>query len=245
MIGWINKLIYRSAKFSESYDSDYLWPAEKILFEEIPENSRIADLGVGAGRTTKYLLPKASYYKCFDVSANYINKLKAKHIGVNAEVKDFNCSDFFTSDEQYDVVIISFNSLDYINHKNRISLLNQIVNVLSDGGVLIFSSHNYHYKIPDKSYSFLVRFYRLIAKIFIFKKQTTLQEIKYVQDSGLKGTLITYYISVREQLVQIENIFGLNVKTTVFDKSGVELSPNDYTMADDKAPWYYYKIEKV
>jgi SAM-dependent methyltransferase len=244
MIGWINKLIYRSSKFSKSYDSDYLWPAEKILFEEIPKHSRIADLGVGAGRTTKYLLSKASYYKCFDVSEKYINNLKSKYVGVNAVVQDFKSKTFFSENEEYDAVVISFNSLDYVEHRSRISLLEQISKVLSVGGVLIFSTHNYYYKIPKKSYSYLILTYRAVVKMLISSKKTNECEIKYVQDSGLKGTLITYYISVESQLGQIQNIFGSDVKIKVYNKDGIKLSLNDYSKQDESEPWYYYKIEK-
>lgn len=244
MIGWINKLIYRSKKFRESYDSDYLWPVEKILFDEIPKGSKIADLGVGAGRTTRYLLPKAAYYKCFDVSENYINKLKTKYIGVNAVVQDFKNKSFFSDTEEYDVVVISFNSLDYVEHSSRVALLRQISTVLSTGGRLIFSSHNYYYLNPKKSYSYLIQIYRAIVKIFISSIKTNETEVKYIQDSGLKGTLITYYISVESQLKQIQNIFGLDVTVGVYNKDGIRLSINDYSIHDENEPWYYYKVEK-
>ena len=80
--------------------------------------------------------------------------------------------------------------------------------------------------------------------MLISSKKTNEYEIKYVQDSGLKGTLITYYISIESQIRQIQNIFGSDVKIRVFNKDGIKLSLNDYSKQDESEPWYYYKIEK-
>lgn len=245
MIGWINKVIYQSSKFSESYNADYLWPAEKRLFEDISKHSRIADLGVGAGRTTKYLLPKASYYKCYDVSLNYIKSVKNRYVDINAVVQDFKNKNFFSERDEFDYVIISFNSIDYVNHDTRVSLLEQISKVLSPKGILIFSTHNFHYNIPTKSYSIFIRFYRRIIKFLLLLNKRKYPEVKYVQDSGLKGTLITYYISINSQINQLKKIFNDDIRITVLDKNGRVIPPKEYHYSNKEQPWFYYKLEKI
>lgn len=76
----INRKTYANAKVLDYYDGlTELFPAEKGLFEHLSskiEKARILDIGVGGGRTTQYLLPRASAYTGIDYVPEFIVRVK-------------------------------------------------------------------------------------------------------------------------------------------------------------------------
>ena len=122
---------------------NYLTACERVLFESyIPPGSAILDLGVGGGRTTRYLANRASRYIGVDYAAAMVKVCQTKFPELEFLVADAaNLADI--SDASFDVVVFAFNGIDYVlPEQSRQSCFAHIHRVLKIGGRLIFSSHN-------------------------------------------------------------------------------------------------------
>src|SRR5262249_32050312 len=122
---------------------DYLTPCERLLFENyIPQGGEILDLGVGGGRTTKFLSDRASRYLGVDYSQPMIDACRRKFPKLQfvvADAADLSC----LGDRLFDTLVVAFNGLDYVLPVDRRrGCLQEIQRVLKPGGRLIFSSHN-------------------------------------------------------------------------------------------------------
>jgi SAM-dependent methyltransferase len=130
-----------------SFYSGYseLTGAEQSIFDEfVNSGSRILDLGVGGGRTTPYLASKASQYTGLDYSPMMIDACKRKFQGYEFRVMDASDLSPF-SNESFDVVVFSFNGIDYLNpDARRWACIKECHRVLTSSGILILSVHNPH-----------------------------------------------------------------------------------------------------
>src|SRR5262249_13250127 len=75
-----NLQTYQAQQVADHYAAlDYLTPCERLLFENyIPQGGEILDLGVGGGRTTKFLSDRASRYLGVDYSQPMIDACRRK-----------------------------------------------------------------------------------------------------------------------------------------------------------------------
>ena len=122
---------------------DYLTPCERLLFDSfIAPGSAILDLGVGGGRTTRYLAERASFYVGVDYSAAMVKACRQKFPQLDFRIADAaNLSEF--REESFDAVIFAFNGIDYVfPSEGRRACLQHIHRVLRRNGCFIFSSHN-------------------------------------------------------------------------------------------------------
>lgn len=102
---------------------------------------RILDIGVGTGRTTRALLQISEDYIGVDYSARMIENCRRGHPRIRLAVCDArNLSAFDTG--AFDLVMFSFNGLDYMDHASRRTALAEIHRVLRPGGFFVFSAHN-------------------------------------------------------------------------------------------------------
>ena len=122
---------------------NYLTACERVLFESyIPPGSAILDLGVGGGRTTRYLANRASRYIGIDYAAAMVKVCQTKFPELEFLVADA-ANLAALSDASFDVVVFAFNGIDYVlPEQSRRRCLSHIHRVLKAGGCLIFSSHN-------------------------------------------------------------------------------------------------------
>jgi SAM-dependent methyltransferase len=122
---------------------DYLSPCERLLFETyIPVGSAILDVGVGGGRTTPFLVNRASRYVGVDYAAAMVKSCQAKFPGLEFVTADAADLSRFT-DASFDVVVFAFNGIDNVlPDDRRHSCLRHFCRILKPGGILIFSSHN-------------------------------------------------------------------------------------------------------
>jgi SAM-dependent methyltransferase len=122
---------------------EYLTPCERLLFETyIKPGSAILDLGVGGGRTTRYLANRAGRYVGVDYAAAMVGACQAKFPGLEFVVADAADLSAF-ADSSFDVAIFAFNGIDYVlPEKSRRLCFGHVYRVLKPGGTLIFSTHN-------------------------------------------------------------------------------------------------------
>jgi ubiquinone/menaquinone biosynthesis C-methylase UbiE/peptidoglycan/xylan/chitin deacetylase (PgdA/CDA1 family) len=117
-----------------------LQPAEKVLLPRfITANTQVLELGAGGGRVTKHLKNLTQSLTVSDLSPKMVKALCEK--GIEASV--VNAMDIPYPDEQFDVVVFSFNGLDELSPESRrVKALKEIHRVLKVGGTLIMSAHN-------------------------------------------------------------------------------------------------------
>lgn len=123
-----------------------LTDVELGLFDRsVPRGSAIVDLGVGAGRTTAWLVERAGAggsYVGIDVAPRMVDAARRTHPGVDLRVGD--AADLTSFDDgSFDVVVFSYNGLDYVAPDDaRHRCLREVHRVLRPGGTFVFSTHD-------------------------------------------------------------------------------------------------------
>ena len=159
-----------------------------------------------------------------------------------------NLSQF--ADNSFDLILFSFNGIDYISHEDRLKVLQEINRVGKSGGYFFFSSHNlqaieksFNWQSnlslnPFKTYIDLVMFAFLRGLNSGISYQTIKENNSAIlRDESHNFRLTTYYIRASEQIKQLEPIFN-DIKVYSW-KNGVELTTNhDRISCSDM--WFYY-----
>jgi SAM-dependent methyltransferase len=139
-----NLPVYNRSEVAAYYASlDYLSPCEQALFGEfLKPGDAILDLGVGGGRTTRYLSSLASRYVGVDYAPNMVAACREKFPQLEFLVADAT-NLALLADGNFDSVVMAFNGIDALfPSEARRRCLAEIHRVLKNGGVFIFSSHN-------------------------------------------------------------------------------------------------------
>lgn len=248
----VNKFSYANPDVIEFYqDAERLLKAEKVLFEKLApkiENKKILDIGIGGGRTTKYLLQITDDYTGVDYIAKFAEKTgkkypKAKILWCDAR----NMKDF--ADQTFDFVLFSYNGIDSISHEDRILALKEIYRVLKKDGIFMFSTHNRDYqyfkKLPWRrkieydfqfAWFFLYCLYHL-PKSFRMKKYEIYEEkFAVINDPDHRYSLLLYYISIENQVKQLNEIGFSDVEAYNLDGRLVE--------RDNTSDWLHYLARK-
>lgn len=120
-----------------------LTDAESLIVERwVPAGLRVLDLGVGTGRTTPSLAKDAARYVGVDYAPPMIEAARQRYPGTQYEVGDAADLHMF-DDASFDVVVFSYNGLDYLHPiERRSQALREIRRVLSPAGTVILSTHN-------------------------------------------------------------------------------------------------------
>jgi SAM-dependent methyltransferase len=144
----INRSVYESRNVYRYYQSTLLAPSEAaclLKYQPRFADRDILDVGVGAGRTTRYLAPLAKRYEAIDYSTVMVNYMRRTMPDVSVRQMDFrdlgalaNCS--------FDFVFASNNVIDALPHESRLQALAESFRVLRPNGLLAFSSHNIRYR---------------------------------------------------------------------------------------------------
>lgn len=109
-------------------------------------NARVLDVGVGAGRTSVHLAGSCKNYTAIDYAATMVAACRERFM---QEIW-FTPNTFLQGDVRalpfhdaaFDLVLFSFNGLDYVSRSERQLALAQCRRVLHAGGSFIYSSHN-------------------------------------------------------------------------------------------------------
>jgi len=124
-----------------------LWESEKILIKKYfnPE-SRIIDIGCGAGRTTIGLY-RLGYHLVEGLDLSEAMIVQARRISkelnndIIFSVGDAACLDY--NDETFSAALFSFNGIMQIpGRKNRIKVLKEIKRILKPKGYFLFTTHD-------------------------------------------------------------------------------------------------------
>lgn len=231
-------------------------PEQTILniFRNELKEMKMLDIGVGDGRTTLHFANLTKEYIGIDYSEQMIKECKKEFKNKkNIHIKIMDARNLKTLKENYfDLVLFSFNGIDYMNHKDRIKTFQEIKRVLKNNGNFIFSTHNlnsldnlYNIKYTKNS----IQLIRRTLKHFILTllngsiKKIRNKETTYIRDGAHKFKLKNYYITPTFQIQQLEKLGFENIK--LFSLSNGQLIDNS-NLKEIEDSWIYYvcKIKK-
>lgn len=251
-----NQPVWSKTRVVAGYEKySELQPPEETILSELQSEmtgKRILDIGVGAGRTTPHLLKLSKDYIGIDYSPQMVERCQTQYPSTAFDVCDARDLSRFRSGS-FDLVIFSFNGIDYVDHGSRLKILNEVRRVLAERGAFVFSSHNRDTSIRrpwDLSHLSSVnpfmkplRFAKrsvlytlgIVNGIRNIKKESSCEDYAIINDEAHEYTLLTYYISIRSQIKQLKDIgFG---KIDVFGLDGKTV---DWERTTNRDPWIYY-----
>lgn len=144
----VNRAVYSARFVHLFYLSKALLPAETACFNKYQQhivNHDVLDVGVGAGRTSRYLAARARRYEAIDYSPVMVKRLCATMPKIRVHQADFRDLRIF-EDGSFDFVLATANVIDALTHQDRLQALNEASRVLRPEGILAFSTHNLHYQ---------------------------------------------------------------------------------------------------
>lgn len=246
-----NLNVWDDSEIVEDYAAlEDLFPEETVLLQRWePDFSgkAILDLGVGAGRTTPHLLRLSKNYTGFDFAPGMIRACQERFPGVRFVRGDAREMPMF-ADAQFDVVMFSFNGLDYLSHTDRLRALREIRRVLKAGGLFLFSSHNSAREpFPSPWKPFLEWVHqrdwpKLLENIagvrnFMLRrgKQIFTDEYSVRVDNAHSFRLFTYYVTPAQQIQQLET-HGFRL-VEMYNRKGEAMAPDARETA---SAWIHY-----
>lgn len=135
---------YREDSVVDLYDQtrDLQWPEKQLFDEYLKPGMRVLDLGVGAGRTTRYLAEGAKEYIGLDYSDKMVERCRERFPGLKFVCQDASDLSQFET-ESFDLVVFSFNGLGTLpTDAFRRRCVNEVARVLKRNSMFIFSLHN-------------------------------------------------------------------------------------------------------
>ena len=143
----VNRAVYAMPGVYRHYLDAHLEPAEAVcLLKYQPHlaGRDVLDVGVGAGRTTRYLAALARHYEAIDYSPVMVAYMRQTFPAVSVRHEDFRDLQSF-ADGSFDFLFATNNVIDALSHEDRLRALRETFRVLRPGGIIAFSSHNARY----------------------------------------------------------------------------------------------------
>ncbi len=139
-----NARIFCSSKLADWYAGQTLCAAETMIVlrrRDAFANRRVLDLGVGSGRTTRFLLPFAADYVGIDFSPQMLAKCRAAFPA--ARLYELDLRELGMLDEApFDFTLASWAVLDALAPEERLRALQRIAALTARGGTFVMSAHN-------------------------------------------------------------------------------------------------------
>ncbi len=194
---------------------------------------RMLDVGVGTGRTSRFLHPVASSYTCLDSSPPMVEYIRRHLPWLDVHLADMRDLSAWPA-ASFDFILASNNVLDAVSHEDRLLTLREFHRVLDTSGVLLFSSHNRRYhralggprlhfsRNPVTQARYAVHYAVQLAhhaRIRRFRRFEN--EYALLDDVGHDFQLLHYYIDRATQRHQLERS-GFTL-LDIFDDNGTTL----------------------
>jgi len=228
-----------------------LFEVEKVILNRLKSSIRgksLLDVGVGGGRTTKFLLDISEEYIGVDYTAGFVESARKNYPHATFVLGDARDLRLF-GDRSFDFALFSYNGIDYMPHDGRLCALNEINRVLKPGGYFMFSTHNLNYKHVRKitwhedSFSNPASFKGRLSELLHWPKHLIMKrhefyndEYAILNDSANEYSLLTYFIGIDEQIKQLQDRGFVN--TQVYDLKGNQIQH------DSDSPWIYFLATK-
>lgn len=254
----LNQEFYHSQAVAQWFATKaFVLPEEQTFLRDFAGDIRgksVFDVGIGAGRTIRFLQPLAAHYTGIDFSPEMVQEARDRFPEVRLEVRDVMDLSAY-ADGEFECVIFSFNGIDSLSHEGRLRAMREIHRVLKAGGVFAFSSHNRDrprvspYALENLSLSkhpvrMLKNFRHYCSCIRNWKRSLhcAVDEDEYAlrHDSGNFFKVPIYYISKREQVRQVARLGFL--MEAVYDGKGRKTEAD---ATDPVSSWIFYVCRKA
>jgi SAM-dependent methyltransferase len=214
-----NRDTYNSGAVVKWYeDLSEITAAERTIFERYSaflETADVLDIGIGGGRTTKYLSGKCRSYTGIDYSEKFVDSCRKRFPQLKIDLCDARDLSRFPSGS-FDFVNFSFNGIDYVDLEGREKIFSGISRILKPGGIFFFSTHNREHssfnKKPwtNKTNSFVINL-KTFLKLLPFlprkaknkRHETITADFAIINDFAHNYSLMTFYTTpgfLRKQL---------------------------------------------
>jgi len=247
----INRRAYADEQVVSWYGRlDHIYQAEAVILKKLDpfiKDKTLLDIGIGAGRTTRYLLEISQDYTGIDYTAALAAIAKTRY-----PLGNIFCADarqLPAPDQAFDFVLFSLSGIDYIDHGDRLKALREIHRVLRPGGFYMFSTHNREYKNFKKMpwqedtpltlghlKSCLYSLAYWPRHLRMKKHEVDTDQYAIVNDSAHGFSLLAYYISADEQVKQLESEGFRDIE--IYNMEG------ETVKSDSQFPWIYYLASK-
>jgi len=254
----LSQRFYQSRAVAEWFATkDFIMPDEQAFLDEhgheALDGRQVLDIDIGAGRTTRFLLPRAGRYAGGDYSSEMIAAARKRL--PEADLSVFDARDLSAyADGEFDTVIFSFNGLDSLSHEGRLTVLAEVHRVMKPGGWFAFSSHNRDrvpvsvFSLrnldvsmnPRRMFSNAASYVRSIVNWLRFKC-FALETAEYAVrlDSGSEYKIPLYYIDKKWQTAQLTRL-GFKV-VTMWDAKGKKTALDEL---DADSAWIFFVGKK-
>lgn len=253
-----NIAIYALKNIAPYYAREPLYPPEIHFFLKYKAHfagKTALDIGVGTGRTSRYLASHCARYVGIDLSREMLALFGpplANTELVHCDMRHFKAR----TNDIFDFVLGSNAAFDALNHQDRLAILRDIFEMTAPGAIFAFSTHNlnWHGIGQGPSMTWVKDPVRALRNWFEYRRslknhrKMRNQEERYatyaiLNDVSHHWLALLYYIGRCEQTNQLEE-HGFEV-LEVYDRDGNIIPPG----ADDSghASLYYVcrRMEQV
>jgi SAM-dependent methyltransferase len=236
-----NKRVYESPTTVQNYATMAgLQPPEQTILDIVRRSllqTRMLDVGVGAGRTTVHFAEHAAEYVGVDYSAGMIEACRARFADRQWKFLVADARDLPFDDATFGFVLFSYNGVDAVPHEDRQRVFAETYRVLRPGGLFAFSSHNLAHAPALLSLQPTLSPRAILRGLWLRRVNPPLRKINardwiVLRDRGLGGSLETYYVRREEQVRQLA--------TAGFGHVQVYQLDGDVAAAGATDPWLYY-----
>jgi ubiquinone/menaquinone biosynthesis C-methylase UbiE len=253
-----NKKEYSSQAIVQKYKSQvHILKPEELILDYVKKSSkktRMVDIGVGTGRTTKYFAPFFEDYIGVDYSEGMIEFCKEEYKGeenTSFIVADARVLSQIKSDSA-DFIFFSFNGIDCVDEKGRKSILKEVRRIGKKDSFFAFSAHNlynipklFSFQIPKNPFNWMKEYqrYKGVNNHNDLSQLLLVDDIVKVKDGdGNKFDFEYVYICPTFQTKQLSELGFVDTKLFSLTKEIVLNSE----VSKVKDPWIHYlsRIEK-
>lgn len=209
---------------------------EYLLGKYFKEGMSVLNLGCGTGRVAEKISDKVGFIKGIDIDELMLDAFSERMPHAETECRSMESLD--EEPNRYDLVMIPYNSLDYLEPKEKRTLaLQSVYNCLKPGGLLIFSSHNPLGDIVGWTYSWRPGTLCSIAGRML--RGYSWREESYVSERLFSSKVSTYYGRDKRVITDVEflGFSFLEARGAKFDFA----TPLFYRYMEF---WIYYVFEK-
>lgn len=253
----LNKSFYENKTVADWYATkEFVMAEEQAFLKDFSDDLKgasLLDIGIGAGRTTRFLLPLVGHYIGVDYSPEMVKEAKAHFPQAQLEVRDARDLSAY-SNAQFDVVLFSFNGIDCLSHEGRLLTISEIHRVLKPGGLFAFSSHNRD-RLEVKAYGFQNLTFskhpiRMLQNLALYwqgirnwlnsrKLQSANPQYAMRSDSSNIYVAPLYYISKQASTQQLEQQ-GFHVEA-IYNRQGQRTKTDSL---DSASSWIFFASRK-
>lgn len=242
----VNARVYRTARVVREYAAQRDLPCNEgaalMRYRDAFADRAVLDIGVGAGRTTRFIAPLAARYECIDYSPAMVEYMQRTLPAISTRQGDA-CNLNAFGDGSFDFVFGSNCVIDALSPSDRLSAMREAARVLRLGGTYMFSSHNLDYEHAmggprlDLSGGFVAALRGLRLWLRQTRNHRRMRPLRRVEadyalldDTGHAYALLHYYIGVAAQRRQLANA-GFEL-LDVFNGEGQRLGADENGSSD-------------